>query len=350
MRKFVLFAVAVVLALGFVAAPARAQEAKTIAAIVVDSTKASPAQFTVLLAAVQAADPAILAALDNKDARLTVFAPTDEAFAALLTSLNTTAEALLGNKDLLNRVLMYHVVPAVLDAKYFVDAAAKLSADSPAVLGTMADEAGLMVAVKDGKVMVNNATVVTADVMAANGVVHVIDQVLVPAASEDMGMMATPEAGAPAPVNIAETVIAATQGSPAQFTTLLAAVQAADPSVLATLTGSGPYTVFAPTDEAFAALLKALDTTAEALLANKDLLNTVLAYHVAPGYFSAETVAPLATADKGFQLLTLIPQAITFSAMDGKIMLNGSINLVATDVMASNGIIHVIDGVLVPAE
>ena len=127
----------------------------------------------------------------------------------------------------------------------------------------------------------------------------------------------------------------------------LAAVQAADPSILATLSGSGPYTVFAPTDAAFAAALESLGLSAEELLADTDLLNTVLAYHVVPGSFPAETVIA-AAGDSGANVATLLSgNSLSLMVADGAVMVNDA-TVVAADVAASNGIVHIIDGVLLP--
>jgi uncharacterized surface protein with fasciclin (FAS1) repeats len=347
-RKGLLVAAVAMLAFVAVGTPARAQAEKTIADIVVESTTAATPEFTTLLAAVQAADPAILAALSNPEGNYTVFAPTDAAFAAAFQTLNMTPEQVLADKALLNRVLMYHVVPNAFDAAYFTSAKTL-----PALLGTLERDTALTIALADGKVKVNDATVVTADIKASNGVVHVIDAVLVPSSGDGM-MMATPEATAEAGMmemkNLAETVIGATTAATPEFTVLLAAVQAADPAFLSTLSAGGPVTVFAPTDAAFTALLAQLNTDAAGLLANKDLLNRVLAYHVVPGYISAKTVVALGSAQGGANVLTFIPQTVNIKVMDGKVMLNDTINVVQTDIMGTNGIVHVIDAVLVPAE
>jgi transforming growth factor-beta-induced protein len=148
---------------------------------------------------------------------------------------------------------------------------------------------------------------------------------------------------APAP-NLAELVIAATQGNPAEFTILLAAVQAADPAILAALTGPDPLTVFAPTDAAFTALLAQLGLTAEELLAQPDLVSTVLLYHVVSGAVPASTVVTL----DGQSVPTLQGESVAISIVNGGVVLNGTVNVIQTDLTASNGIVHVIDAVLVP--
>jgi uncharacterized surface protein with fasciclin (FAS1) repeats len=120
------------------------------------------------------------------------------------------------------------------------------------------------------------------------------------------------------------------------FTTMVAAVQAA--GLVETLKGEGPFTVFAPTDEAFAALPEG---TVEALLADIPALTDILLYHVVPGKVMAADVVNLtsATTVQGSDLAIVVE--------DGKVMINGA-NVVTTDIETSNGVIHVIDAVLIP--
>jgi len=130
--------------------------------------------------------------------------------------------------------------------------------------------------------------------------------------------------------NIVETAVEA--GS---FTTLVAAVQAA--GLVDVLSGPGPFTVFAPTDEAFAKLPAG---TIEALLADKEKLTAILTYHVVPGAVKAADVLGLTTAQ------TVQGKSLSIDTSDGVKVDNA--NVVATDIMASNGVIHVIDTVLIP--
>ncbi|MEX1308813.1 MAG: fasciclin domain-containing protein [Candidatus Sulfomarinibacteraceae bacterium] len=132
--------------------------------------------------------------------------------------------------------------------------------------------------------------------------------------------------------NIVETAVSA--GS---FTTLVAAVQAAD--LADTLAGEGPYTVFAPTDEAFA---KLPEGTVEALLANPEKLRAILLYHVVPGKVSAADVIALSSAT------TAQGSDINIQVADGSVMVNNAL-VTATDIETSNGVIHVIDSVILPA-
>ena len=132
--------------------------------------------------------------------------------------------------------------------------------------------------------------------------------------------------------NIVETAVAA-----GNFETLVAAVKAAD--LAETLSGSGPFTVFAPTDEAFAKLPAG---TVESLLANPDKLRDILLYHVVPGKVSASEVVNLnrATTAQGSDIAIMVA--------DGSVMIDNA-SVIATDIETSNGIIHVIDTVILPA-
>ena len=123
-----------------------------------------------------------------------------------------------------------------------------------------------------------------------------------------------------------------------RFTTLVAALQAA--GLDAALSGEGPFTVFAPTDDAFAALPEG---TVEALLADIPTLTDILLYHVVEGKVTAEMVVMLERA------ATLQGADVTIEVMDGAVKINGA-NVIITDIMASNGVIHVIDAVILPPE
>lgn len=125
------------------------------------------------------------------------------------------------------------------------------------------------------------------------------------------------------------------------FTTLVAAVQAAD--LVDTLSGEGPFTVFAPTDDAFAAALEALGLTAEELLADTDLLTSVLTYHVVAGAVPSSDVVTL----DGQSVATVNGAEVAISVDGDTVMVNDA-TVVAVDVEASNGVIHVIDSVLLP--
>jgi uncharacterized surface protein with fasciclin (FAS1) repeats len=190
--------------------------------------------------------------------------------------------------------------------------------------------------------MVNDATIQAVDIEAANGVIHVIDSVLLPPADDDMmGMMAERMES-----NIAEIVVASAEGDEPQFTVLLAAVLAADPAILSELSDGGPFTVFAPTDEAFAAALEALGVSAEDLLADTEALTEILLYHVAPGELGAPTV--MAVAEGGVDVATALAGTTVAveASMDG-VTVNEA-NVIQTDIFGTNGVVHVIDAVLLP--
>lgn len=265
-------------------------------------TAVSAGSFKTLVAAVQAAG---LVDTLKGEGPYTVFAPTDDAFAKLPEG--TIAELLKPeNKGKLQAILTYHVVPGNVMAADVV----KLSSAQTAQ-GQYVD-----IAVSDDGVTVDNAKVLKTDIHTANGVIHVIDSVILPTDKD-----------------IVQTAVDA--GS---FESLVAAVQAA--GLVETLQGEGPFTVFAPTDEAIA---KLPEGTVEDLLKpeNKEQLAAILTYHVVPGKVMAADVANLSSAK------TVMGKDIAISVEDGKVMINGA-NVIAADVEASNGVIHVIDSVIIP--
>jgi len=132
-------------------------------------------------------------------------------------------------------------------------------------------------------------------------------------------------------MNIVELAVSA--GS---FNTLVAAVKAA--GLVETLSGEGPFTVFAPTDEAFAQIPEA---DLQALLADKAALTAVLTYHVVPGKVLAEDVVNLSSAK------TVNGQSVQIKVWEGNVMVDGA-TVVSTDIEATNGVIHVIDKVILP--
>jgi uncharacterized surface protein with fasciclin (FAS1) repeats len=150
---------------------------------------------------------------------------------------------------------------------------------------------------------------------------------------------ATPAPATPAPATAAPAMsdivdVATKAGS---FKTLLTAATAA--GLVDTLKGAGPYTVFAPTDEAFAALPAG---TLDGLLKDPEALKQILLYHVVKGKVTADQVVKLTSAD------SVAGPAIKIAVKDGKVMLNDSATVVTPDVEASNGVIHVIDQVILP--
>ncbi|MBK8978369.1 MAG: fasciclin domain-containing protein [Planctomycetes bacterium] len=265
-------------------------------------TAIAAGNFKTLVAAVQAAG---LVDTLRGDGPFTVFAPTDDAFAKLPDG--TVASLLLPeNRVKLQRILTYHVVTGRVNAKQVVGSSA------------LAALSGDMLAVDTSNgVRVGGANVVKTDITCSNGVIHVIDSVMLP----------------PELPNLVE--LALTAGS---FHTLLAAAEAA--GLAEALAGSGPFTVFAPTDAAFAALPQG---TVASLLKpeNKAKLAAILQLHVVPGRVDARSaiVAGEATSLQGGTL--------HFAIVDGRMQVNGA-NVVGSDLRASNGIVHVIDHVILP--
>jgi len=270
-------------------------------------TAIAAGSFNTLVTAVQAAG--LVDALKG-EGPFTVFAPTDEAFAAVPAD---TLNALLADPEALSQVLLYHVLPGKVMAASVADG---LSVET-------LQGAPVNFSIQDGKAMINGATIVTTDIETSNGVIHVIDSVILPP---------TPEAEAEPLKDIVDTAVAA--GS---FNTLVAAVQAA--GLVDALKGEGPFTVFAPTDEAFAALPEG---TLDTLLADPTgALTQILLYHVLSGKVMASAVAD------GLAVDTLQGSPVTFKIVDGKPMIEGA-TIVVTDIETSNGVIHVIDSVILP--
>ena len=244
----------------------------------------------------------------NGDGPFTVFAPTNEAFAALdEATLNGLAE----DPVALREVLLYHVVSGAVrsDVAITLTSAGMISGSDTAISSS------------DGMLFINDARVVTADIAGSNGVVHVIDKVLLPPAPE------------PEPKSI--TAIAA--GNP-DFSTLVSLLQST--GLDAVLTEGGPWTVFAPTNDAFAGVD---EQVLAALAEDAEALRNVLLYHVVGAEVPAKVAVGLSDATMANG------DDIALNVMDGGLIINGNARVIATDIMASNGVIHVIDSVLIPA-
>ena len=238
------------------------------------------------------------------DGPFTVFAPTDDAVAAAgieLSTFDTDEE-----NATLSDILLYHVVSGAVASSDVTDGMSAEALNGDDVSFT----------VSEGSVMVNDATVTSADVMASNGIIHVIDKVLMPPA--DLGDIPT-----------------VAQGTGIHTSLVAAVVQA---ELLTTLQGDGPFTVFAPTDDAFAAAgidLAALDNEE-----GKATLTDILLYHVVSG------AVPSSAVTDGMSATAVNGDDLSFAVGEG-VMVNDA-NVVLADVPASNGVIHVIDKVLMP--
>ena len=241
--------------------------------------------------------------LSDAEGTFTVFAPTDDAFAALGMDV----------PEDLTPILLYHV----LGSPVYSD-----EISSGIVSSLNATDPEIVVEVSDMGVMLNgSAKVIATDIVGTNGVIHVIDQVILPI---DNG-----------------SILDAAMGLP-DFSSLVAALAKAN--LASTFMMDGAYTVFAPTNDAFADFLASINVSFEDLSA--DDLSPILQYHV----IGAKAMS--SSLETGY--LNTIYQAMEGKAVsilvevDGGVTLNGSIQVTAADVEASNGVIHVIDGVLTP--
>lgn len=264
-------------------------------------TALAAGSFNTLAAALTQAD--LVDALKG-DGPFTVFAPTDEAFAKLPSG---TVEMLLKpeNKDKLISILTYHVVPQKLDAKHV------LGSDALVTLN------GQRITVDADDTEIDHASIIKTDIMCSNGIIHVIDEVILP------------ESG---------TVVDVAK-STGTFETLVAALGAGD--LAEALSGEGPFTVFAPTDEAFEKLPSG---TVETLLKpeNKDMLRGILLYHVVEGrVFSNDAIAAKSAH-------TLQGREIKITTKGKRVMINDA-KVTSADIDASNGVIHVVNQVLIPS-
>jgi uncharacterized surface protein with fasciclin (FAS1) repeats len=285
-------------------------EAQSIVDIAVEDGR-----FTTLVTALQEAG--LVEAL-QAEGPFTVFAPTDDAFAALPEG---ALEGLIADKEALTGVLLYHVV----DGK--VMAADVIGLDGQEV--ETLSESKVAVSLDGENVKINESMVVIPDIEGSNGVIHVIDAVLLP-----------PAEGAMEESEMMEEVksivdIAVEDG---RFTTLVTALQEAE--LVEALQAEGPFTVFAPTDDAFAALPEG---ALEGLIADKEALANVLLYHVLEGKVMSSQAVELA----GQEAEMLSGDTIAIS-LDGETLKINDAAVIIPDVEASNGVIHVIDAVILP--
>ncbi len=248
-------------------------------------------ELSTLVGALQAAD--LVDALSG-DGPFTVFAPTNAAFDALDA---------IPSGDALKEVLLYHVASGKFTAEDLLE--------KQTVTTLQGDEVTIQ-ADEDGNVFLNETIkVAIADIQASNGIIHVIEGVLLPPAD-------------------LQSIVEIAINTP-ELSTLVGALQAAD--LVDALSGDGPFTVFAPTNAAF----DALDA-----IPSGDALKEVLLYHVASGKFTADDLLTKET------VTTLQGEQVTIEMLNGEVILNESIRVALANVEASNGIVHVIEGVLIP--
>ncbi|PKI14851.1 fasciclin domain-containing protein [Colwellia sp. 12G3] len=268
--------------------------------------------FTTLVAALQATG--LDDVLADTSATFTVFAPTDAAFALLGQD---TINALLADTDTLSDILTYHVISGEVNA----EAAISLAGTNVSMVN--GDLVGL--SLNGDNLLVNTATVITTDIQTDNGIIHVIDAVLLP-----------PEAMMEPTANIVEVALA----DPDNFSTLVAALTAAD--LVTTLSNEdATFTVFAPTNAAFS--LIAADTLA-ALLADTDTLTKVLLQHVVPDA-AVNSVNAFALSGAMVDTASMAKVALNINMATDTLLFGGA-NIVMKDIYTTNGIIHVIDAVI----
>lgn len=267
-------------------------------------------RFTTLVAALQRTG--LDAALDVPSARLTVFAPTDDAFANSGIDLNAVSD------EDLAEILKYHVVSGGTIFRTANIPEGVTSLNTITELGPNPDGLAVTVERSGASVTVNGANVVVADVEGVNGVIHAIDQVLIP------------------------PTVTSTAVADGRFTTLVAALQRTGLDEV--LAAAGDYTVFAPTDDAFAAANIDLDNVTD------EDLSALLLYHVvgtgipAGNIASGDNfVASLSTTGPGESALSLL-----VNQTNGNVTINSDANVIIADVFTSNGVIHAVDKVLAP--
>lgn len=284
-------------------------ESNTIVDVAVDN------DFTILVSALERVN---LAETLEGDGPFTVFAPTDSAFSLLLTELNLNSLDEVSDADL-TQILLNHVVSGEVKSTELSNGYVSTLADGPEET-----KISMLVDLSNGVTLNNRANVSAADVMADNGVVHVVDKVI-----------------------LIPNVVDAALANPS-FTTLVAALtnENLTTDFVATLSGTGPFTVFAPTNDAFGDLLDSnMDWNGLGDIPTATL-EAVLAYHVASGanVTSSElTDGQSVSTVQGSSFTINLGDDVTIT--DGQ---QGTSTVIATDVQTSNGVIHVINKVLLP--
>jgi uncharacterized surface protein with fasciclin (FAS1) repeats len=308
---------------------------------IVDTAVATD-DLSLLVDALIQADAGLVETL-NGNGPFTVFAPTNQAFADLLAILGDDFNSLSdfdteAEKALLVKVLTYHVVAGT--AAFSTDLS-----NGQTIETFQGEKVGINI--KDGTVHIvdateTNAAVTTADVEATNGVVHIINKVLLP--QEVLDLLAQMSLK-----TIVEIAVATDD-----LSLLVGALGQADAGLVETLSGTGPFTVFAPTNEAFVGLLNALGDDFNSLAdfdtqAEKDLLVKVLTYHVVAG-----TAAFSTDLNNGQNIETFQGENVGINIKNGTVHIvdatEDNATVVLADVEASNGVVHVINKVLLPQE
>lgn len=358
MKRSVLL-LALVTALLLNAFAVAAQPGITVADILATFAESDHPEFTHLAKALQTADPKVRSLLDNPNVSVTLFAPTDAAFEAIRQTRYgaATLRLLLDDHDLVTNVLEYHLAFGGYRNSDLISIA-KTVGKSGGSLQTVQGQHLHITLGSDERFVIDNeaspildAVEITftrgnesltfggTELTAVNGVIHVMDTVLVPNT---------------------ETILQTIQDShvelEGEFSTLATALAAADPAVISRLADpEAETTLLAPTDAAFTVLGKDALATA---LANPQALTDLLNYHLIQGRLSSNEIKSRIGNDGQAVIITelgglLDSTAVTFSMNpDGfnQLLVNGGAKVLAGDVDASNGIIHVIDAVLQPPQ
>ncbi|MEO1259116.1 MAG: fasciclin domain-containing protein [Bacteroidota bacterium] len=268
----------------------------------------SDSQFSTLVAAL---DRVGLVGVLEGDGPFTVFAPTDAAFqAAGVTDLNAFTD------EQLTEILLYHVLGAEVFSGDIADGQTYVT--TAATTGPGNTQLSMLIEKSAAGVVINGGiNVTTADVDATNGVIHIVDNVILP-------------------LDVVGHAVANSN-----FTSLVSSLQAASGDLVNVLSGDGPFTVFAPLNSGF----DAISTVTADLTA--DQLATVLTYHVVAGNVLSSTLTDGQSAE------TINTENITINIDGSNVTITdangGSVTVVLTDVQGTNGVIHVIDNVLIPA-
>lgn len=301
-------------------------EGVTIGQYLSDGTQDSVAFWTAL----EASDPDLLDDLNNANSAYTIFVPTGAAFTAFEEQMGASLQALLENPELVSSVLNFHVVPGLYTSVDLAEGIAT-QADGIVELPTLNGQYINASLDDEDNIVINDFSLTAIDIHVANGVIHFLDSVALPenrTIDQVIGAMASIPGG--------------------EFTSLWAAIEAADPSVIELLSDpTERVTLFAPTNAAFEALG---EDAVNALLADPTALTNALLNHVANGRVgSADLGDDLVAGNGTTTVTTLAGERLTITVdAAGLVWINNAF-LVTSDVDAVNGTIHVIDTVLVPS-
>jgi uncharacterized surface protein with fasciclin (FAS1) repeats len=334
MRQWISLLIACLLLVG-AAPPAQGEESPSLAAILSEAANAKDQpEFKTLGAALKVANPSFWQMLADPKANVTLFAPSDAAFAQWL---KTQPADVLRDTKTLDGLLAYHLIPGVrLNVSHLKNL-------NTAIIGTLLPEQVITLGVMAEGIQLNEATIRQADTLAANGVMHVLDRVLTPDHMPTVAEQNVTE------TTLADALLARGQANdqPA-FTSFRIALQTADPMWLDMLGKPEQYTVFAPTDAGFAQSLAKFKLSSEQFLKLSALTN-VVRFHIVPGRLSSSTLSRL-IPKAGVRLATLLPGQAFWLTMDNGVILANDMRISQADVTPANGMLYQVDGLLLPRQ